>query len=300
MADDLIGRVVPSGGPVEPAYVIGREGDIADVCERLRERIHTMMSGDRRIGKTTVCNAACARLEDEGYVVVKVEVPERSTPTDLLQLIVERCSTLSRVAKVGRAARTLRPLIERVLEEHGVPLDLTAAAPEASVAHQRTVLSLPDQLARELDRPVIFYLDELQRAVDYADGEKVLLDLVDIYAGQTDVVVLGDGSSARTMDGLLDEPVSFGKLVQRRNLQPAIPLDQWRGPLVERFATVGLTIDEGDLETILEFGAERPYETTTAARHTAFVARRLEARHVDAFIVREGLREAADKLADDD
>jgi hypothetical protein len=300
MADDLIGRVFPSGGPVEPAYVIGRDGDIADVCQRLRERIHTMMSGDRRIGKTTVCNAACARLENEGYVVVKVEVPERSTPTDLLQLIIERCGTLSRAAKVGRAARALRPLIERVLEEHGVPLDLTAAEPEATVLHQRTVLSLPAQLAGDPNRPVIFYLDELQRAVDYADGEQVLLDLVDVYAGQTDVVVLVDGSRTRTMDGLLDSPVSFGKLVQRRDLQPTIPLDQWRRPLTERFATVGLTIDEGDLETILAFGAERPYETTTAARHIAFVARRLEATHVDAFIVQEGLKEAEDKLADDD
>src|SRR3954469_5318173 len=99
------------------------------------------------------------------------------------------------------------------------------------------ILSLPARRGDALDRPVVFYLDELQRAVDYANGEQLLADLVDVYAGRTAVVVLVDGSRARTLDGLLGALVGFGKLVQRRNLHPTIPLDQWRRPLVEHFGT---------------------------------------------------------------
>jgi hypothetical protein len=299
MADEAIGRVFPSGGPVDPEYAVGRAGDIADVCERLSERIHTMIVGERRIGKTTVCNAACARLEEQGHVLIKVEAPERSTPTDLWQFIIATCNTKSRSAKLSRAAGIARSLIEKVLADQGVPLDLSALEGPPSAAQQRAILSLPLDLAGELGKPVIFYLDEVQRVVEYADGERLLIDLVDLYAGQSAAVVLADGSRERTLNGLLEEPVNFGKLVARRNLSPSIPLDQWRQPLRAHFATVGLSIGDDELEAILAFGNERPYETMTAARYAAFTALRLETSTVDAFVVAEGLKEARAKLADD-
>ena len=37
----------------------------------------TLVSGQRRIGKTTVCNAACAWAADDGMLIVKIDVPER-------------------------------------------------------------------------------------------------------------------------------------------------------------------------------------------------------------------------------
>jgi predicted GTPase len=37
----------------------------------------TMLAGERRIGKTTVCAAVCEELKREGALVVEVDVPER-------------------------------------------------------------------------------------------------------------------------------------------------------------------------------------------------------------------------------
>ena len=59
MTDDRIGRLFPAGGPVPADLVIGRTGDIEEIVRRSREAIHTMLTGPRRIGKTTVCAAAC-------------------------------------------------------------------------------------------------------------------------------------------------------------------------------------------------------------------------------------------------
>lgn len=300
MADELIGRVFPAGGPVEPAFIIGREGDIADVCARVRNGLHTMIAGARRIGKTTVANAACARLRDGEHLVVDVEVPERSTPDDLCQFIIERCQTQSRSAKAGRAAEVVLPLIEKLLTDEGLPLNLSALqSDDPTSAQQRAVLALPKHLARELAKPVVFFLDELQRVADYADGERFLIDLVDLYAGQTAVILLIDGSSERTLARLYEEPVSLGKLAERLDLAPTIPFDQWRRPIREHFARTGLTIDDDAREAILEFGAERPYETMTAARHAAFMARRLETEAVTLYVARAGL-EAAKAALDDD
>src|SRR6266702_2760319 len=98
-----------------------------------------------------------------------------------------------------------------------VPLRVSGRA-EAGALPTRTILSLPLDIARQSGGPVVLFLDELQRAVDYADGEHVLGDLVDIYSGATDVVVLVDGSEERVMAGMLEPPVQFGKLCDRLSL----------------------------------------------------------------------------------
>jgi hypothetical protein len=109
-----------------------------------------MIAGARRIGKTTVANAACARLRDGEHLVVDVEVPERSTPDDLCQFIIERCQTQSRSAKAGRAAEVVLPLIEKLLTDEGLPLNLSALQSDGPTsAQQRAVLALPKHLARD-------------------------------------------------------------------------------------------------------------------------------------------------------
>jgi hypothetical protein len=144
-----IGSLFPLGGPVPPDLVIGREGVIADVEQRMREGLSTMLVGPRRIGKTTVCEAVCANLADD-HIVVRVEVPERAEPRELLQLIIDRCATLSLIDDVKRAAGVVKPLIERLLGHENIPLDLSGLinAP-ASELPVREVLRLPLELARD-------------------------------------------------------------------------------------------------------------------------------------------------------
>src|SRR3954447_16456984 len=98
MTDEPIGRLFPAGGPVPPEFMIGRTGDVDEIVRRIREAIHTMLAGPRRIGKTTVCAAACQRVREGGQVVIEIEVPERSDSADLLQLLVDRCSRVSLAA----------------------------------------------------------------------------------------------------------------------------------------------------------------------------------------------------------
>jgi hypothetical protein len=124
-----------------------------------------MIAGNRRIGKTTVCNAACARLHEAEFVIVRIEVPERSTQ-DLCQFIIERCDTQSRTKTLRKAAGALTPLVEKLLEDAGLPLNLDALEGGPTPAQQRTILSLPIHLAAGLGKPVVFFLDQLQRVVD--------------------------------------------------------------------------------------------------------------------------------------
>lgn len=212
--DDRIGHLFPAGGPVPADLVIGRTGDIEEIVRRSREAIHTMLTGPRRIGKTTVCAAACEQLRQDGTVVVDIEVPERTDAKDLLQLVVDRCNRISRSAATRGLLRVALPLIEKSLADQGIPLDLGQLAARPGPLPTRKILSLPLALAEERDRPVVLFLDELQRAADYADGEQLLGDLVDLYSANTKVVVLVDGSDERALDGMLGAPAQFGKLVR--------------------------------------------------------------------------------------
>lgn len=297
--DRRVGWLFPVGGPVPPDLVIGRAGDIDEIERRLREGLHTMLSGPRRIGKTTVCHAACERLRAAGAHVIAVEVPERVEGKALLQQIVDQCTRASLVAAGRRVVRVARPLVERLLGEHGIPLDLGELDGQPADASARAVLALPRSIAVETSTPVVLFLDELQRVVSYVDGEELLHDLVDLYSGAADAVVLADGSSQRVLDGMLGAPLHFGKLCDRLTLSPTIPATTWRTPLRERFALADMRVDRVALGMLLAFGDGRPYETMAAARYTALSARKLASDAIGALEAQLGIDEAVRHLEDD-
>lgn len=298
--EQQIGYLFPAGGPVPSDLVIGREDILAELERRVREGIHTMLSGPRRIGKTTVCNAVCDRFSEEGSIVVKVEVPESADAEVLLQAVVDRSrQQVSLLEAGGRMFKAAQPLLESILREQGLPVDLSQLQGRPSVKTARRVLALPLRLAEKIGKPVIFYLDELQRVVDYADGEHLLIDLVDLYSGQSAVVLLVDGSSERTFEQMMVPPVGFGKLVDRLSLAEKIPERIWRESLPTRFERADLEVDPEALGALNSFGGGRPYATMTAARYGALNARKLGSGSVGTFEMTEGIEEARRHLAED-
>lgn len=301
MPDDRIGHLFPAGGPVPPDLVIGREGDIDEVHRRVAEGIHTMLTGERRIGKTTVCNAVCERLWEDGSIVVQIEVPESRDARGLLQQILDRSIDRSSAAARGRRAlKAAEPLIQKFLGEEGIPLDLSQLDAGRSPARTvRSILSLPSRLATDTDAPVVFYLDEVQRVVDYEEGGQILGELVDLYSGRDEVVLLVDGSSERALERMMGAPIGFGKLVDRLPLAREISTGIWRESLPDRFEQAGLALGSDALEALISFGEGRPYATMSAARYSALNARKLGIGAVEEFDVREGIAEARRHLEED-
>lgn len=233
-------------------------------------------------------------------------MPERkdADANVFLQSIIDRCNTISRSAATRKVLRAARPAIEGALASAGIPLNLDELGDEPRYPAARTVLALPLTLAQQVGKRVVFFLDELQRAVAYTDGEEILQALVDIYSGVSDVVVLVDGSEERALTGLLGQPVQLDKLCGRVAVSPHIPKERWRERLPERFDHVGMTITSGALAAIIDFGAERPYETMAAAQGAALTARALggeqrESILVDVFEADQGIEVAKRRDNDD-
>jgi hypothetical protein len=297
---DPIGLLFPAGGRVAPEQMVGRQGDVADLVGRLREHVHVVLSGPRRAGKTSVCGAACAALRDRHeFLVIEVEAPEQSSSEGVCQLIIDRAARLD-LQRISRGLlKAAIPTVQKLLEDQGVPLDLSQFGADVPHATRRAALELPLTIARQQQRDVVFFIDELQRAVDYADGISLVRDLVDIYAGNQQVVVLIDGSDERTIEQLIGSPYDLAKLGQRLDLPPTIPADQWRHPLLERFSRVGLQVTPERLERILDFAEGRPYDTMAGCLYVALNARRVQSDEVDDFVLQKGLEEARARLDDD-
>lgn len=290
MDETRVGEVFPVGGPVAPEYVIGRTGEIDQLLARLTAR------------RRSATRPAHVKPEAE---VVRIEVPERRDADGevFLQLIIDRCNTISRAATSRRVLRAARPAIESALRSAGVPLNLEELGAEPAQAATREILSLPLALAEQLGRPVIFFMDELQRAVDYTDGAEILQALVDTYSGVSDVVMLVDGSDERVLERMRGAPIQFDKLCDRLPIGPHIPKTVWREALPERFARLSMTITADALAAIVEFGAERPYDTMAAAQGAALAARRInigsDRAEVGAFEADQGIASARRRLAED-
>lgn len=295
MEERPLGRLFPAGGPADPDMMIGRANDVRDLVARIDQGEHALVAGDRRIGKTTVCRAVCAVLRDQhDFRVLFVEVPERSTSIDLCQLLVDRCLG----SETGRRLLGLaRPLVEKLLQDEGIPLDLSTLGPEPRPMARRKILELPLRLSAHGPRVVIFF-DELQRVAEYDDRDELLHDLTDLYAAQYAAMVLVDGSHQRTIDALLGTTDGLGKLVHRRDLAPTIPREQWRSGLTERFAQAGHPITSDALEQLLDFGSEQPYRTMLTARAAAFTAHDLGG-ETETFCVQNAITSAQKQLADD-
>jgi hypothetical protein len=296
-----IGHLFPMGGPASPDVMLGRREVVDDLRRRIGEGIHTLITGRRRIGKTTVCNAVCEGLASDGTAVIEIEVPESLDSGALLQMLVDRSRGRNAVREAGvQAFKLAEPLLNDYLTEKGIPLDLSqlfkaGPAPESVEA----ILSLPRRLAKATGSPVVLYLDELQRAGSYEDGSEILTRLVDLYAGRTDVVLLVDGSEERAIEKMMGPPVSFGKLADRMPLTEEIPLRVWRQELPDRFRRAGLAIDRPSLDGLLEFGAEQPYATMAAARFAATFARQTSSDAVGDLEVCEGIAAAERHLKED-
>ncbi len=186
--------------------------------------------------------------------------------------------------------------MEKILEGEGIPLDLSELGAEPDALPARRILALPADVAEKLGRPTVFYLDELQRTVDYHEGERLVRDLVDLYTGHEAVTILVDGSDERALD-MLERDVQLDKLCSGLELGEIIPERVWREALPERFRIAGLELDEQALALIVEFGGGRPYATMLAARHTALSSRRLaDGAPVGVFEATMGIDEARRQL----
>lgn len=291
-----IAELLPAGGPVPVELMVGRDLERQDLVVRVDEGQSVMLVGPRRIGKTTLCDAACGDLTPKLIVLERIEVPEGvESLAGMIDEVVRRVHANTTADERRRLLESARDMWGAYLESKGLrrPTDQDAPTPL-----QRELLALPLALAAQKDTPVVVFVDELQRVVEAGEdaSSSVLRDIVDLYSGNPEVRWLVDGSEERVLGELYDGRAQLGKLLVRRSILPTIPADLWRAALPDRFARLELPITKEHLERIIDLGAERPWETMVAAQEVAMAARQYNDDEVSDLALDDGLTVARQRI----
>src|SRR5256886_784099 len=157
----------PVGGPVPAADLVGREAYLRRLIERLEDGQHVLISGPRRIGKTSIIVEALRRIRRHGghtaYVDCLGATDIRGLGERLADAILMNLSGVERSFEQAKAiAAGMQPTV-KVKYEH-VELALQLARETNAQRFFEGALDLPQGLAKRLGKRVVVVLDEFQAA----------------------------------------------------------------------------------------------------------------------------------------
>lgn len=193
------------GRVVRGEQFTNRVKELERILKALRGRNNLLITGDRRIGKTSLIHAVLERLSAEGYECFYLNLdPVTSTKT-----FVEKYAALfTKHRSFGKKAagiismlvRSLR--LETTFSDSGSPsFGLRWVSPSPpSHADVAEVLALPNGLASKSKKPVIIVLDEFQTAISLKGAVDVIAEIRSATLGQSNINYVFMGSETSMLE----------------------------------------------------------------------------------------------------
>lgn len=278
-------ELFPTDTPVSWERMIGRQDDVAAIAASLGGGGNLIVAGPRRTGKTTVCDAALARLSGDGHYVASVDLFLLADAADLAERLVlasiANRGSLQRLAtRARRAGRQLADAAAltatvRARAELGDDLELAFQPGLAGNDPDRYLtyaLELPQRIAHADRRRMILFLDEFQEVASprrpFGDTDRLTKRMRAIFQRSPDVSFLFAGSIEHLMRDLFT-PTERG-LSQFGSFYSLAPIssEAWQEGIAERLATDGCTIEAPALDRLISAGEGHPRTTMLIARWT--------------------------------
>jgi uncharacterized protein len=271
----------PTDHPVQPDTMIGRAVDVERIALSLLGGGNVVMAGARRIGKTTVADAALEVCRDEAAYTAKVDLFDCADAGALahllaLELLANRAPlrrAISDAVRAGRSAlgalRTSATLRARqdLGEEIEITIDMGRAEAEPMKALD-SALRLAQRLAERDQHRVVIFLDEFQdiASARFGDTDTLTRRLRAVFQRSPDVSVLFAGSVEHLMRDLfgpteraLSQFGSFQELT-------TISAQEWADGIRNRLKLDRTTISDDALARLLELGEGHPRTTMLIAQ----------------------------------
>jgi hypothetical protein len=303
------GELFPSDSPIPAGQLIGRRDDVRDVATRLEAGTHLIVAGPRRTGKTSVCEAALARLARRGVYTAKVDLFRVSDAAELAEavaaaVIANRSAAhraLRRARSAGRAALSAAQAqaVLKLVGELGEGVELAVTPGLAARDPERALdlaLELPERVAQADGRRLVLFFDEFQEVASarrpYGDADAVTNRMRAIFQRTRSVSYLFAGSIEHVMRDLFAPSrrafSGFGSFYALRQIAP----EEWRAGVADRFAADGCSVADGALARIVELGGGHPRATMRIAQQTHLVSIELGTRDIDLDLVQLGFERA--------
>src|SRR5437773_6268777 len=278
----------PVGGPVPAADLVGRETYLRRLIERLEDGQHVLISGPRRIGKTSIIVEALRRIRRHGSYTAYVDclgaTDIRGLGERLADAILQNLSGVERSFEHAKAiAAGMQPTV-KVKYEH-VELALELARETNAQRFFEGALDLAQSLAKRSGKRVIVVLDEFQAAGRL--GPRVFDVMRARFQAHRGVSYAFLGSE----QGILEELFSakghaFYRFAVPLDLTDAgghrfgIDPDDWLEYLRSKFATKKMTIDDASVDRLLDATGGHPQDTMQVCAALYYLMRDTGARVV--------------------
>ena len=147
------------GIPVVGGDFHGRESEIKKLSNLVLDRNHILLSGQRRMGKTSIAHELGRRLEEKGWTAVFADVENASSPEDAISELARGTSSVRPI--VSRFIKGMKQGFQRNVSELGAGDFRIKIRAELDPGNWRQVgLDLLIACSHH-ERPVLLVIDEL-------------------------------------------------------------------------------------------------------------------------------------------
>jgi AAA+ ATPase superfamily predicted ATPase len=261
--------------------MVGRAGDVERIALSLLGGGNVVLAGPRRIGKTTVADAALEVCRLEGAYAAKVDLFDCSDAGALahllaLELLANRAPLRRAIGDAVRAGRSVLGALRtsatlRARQDLGEEIEITIDVGRAEAEPMKALdsaLRLAQRLAERDQHRVVVFLDEFQDIASdrFGDTDTLTRRVRSVFQRSPDVSVLFAGSVEHLMRDLFgptERALSqFGSL---QELTPITP-EEWVDGIRNRLKVDRTTIAEDALARLLELGEGHPRTTMLIAQ----------------------------------
>ena len=271
----------PTDHPLGPGTMIGRSSDVDRISVALVGGGNVVLAGPRRIGKTTVADAALVACRIDGAYVAKADLFDCADAGALahvltLELLANRPLLQRAISDAIGAGKSvldaLRPAAtirarQDLGEEIEITLDLARAEEDPANALD-SALRLAQRLAERDEQRVVVFLDEFQDIATgrFGDSTTITRKIRAVFQRSPSVSVLFAGSIEHLMRDLFaPSERALSQFGSFHELTP-ITAQEWEEGIRERLSRDRTSISDDALVRIVELGEGHPRTTMLIAQ----------------------------------
>jgi len=262
----LSDKLFPLGHPVPEEDLVGRLPFVDALVSRLEEGNSIMLTGPRRIGKTSLAKEALRRLKDKGYYTLSIDCFAIRDKEHLAERIVEGClanrtGLPKTLAAVREKLRQFGPIpVSLRLQDLEMEVSLFVSRKASSDELLDQALEFPQKLAEKDNKRIIVLFDEFQD-VSIVAGESIFKRMRAAFQEQLRVSYLFLGSKESMMKTLFSSRrEAFYRFAVPLPVPP-VPQDSWLPYIKSKFASRKVEADTGVVRELLELTGGHPYDT---------------------------------------
>lgn len=264
------------GDPVKGDYYYPRPELAATVTQFLMNRIHVVLMGPRRFGKTSFVLNLFQQLEEEGYTCLLIDIFNITSHRDFLSQLLRalrgkrgfRDNLKDFWSRMGRLLPKLHIEADPVAGTTGVSLGL-GPVPEGDV--KEAIQDALEGLAA-LGKRVVIALDEFQQISQLKDDGWLEATMRTHFQRLDNVSFLFTGSRKSLIGEMLNDPARplyrSGQIIEFPTFGP--DFSDW---IIGRFRTVGIECSRGAIDHLRSLVQDTPNYVQMVCFHLVAQAR---------------------------